>query len=70
MMIDRRTFIVGTSLAAVAPTSALSLMQLPSAAPTAGEVVLMIDGWSVQSEAGPGDQVWVRIGQGWRAAWR
>lgn len=70
MMIDRRTFVVGTSLAAVAPTSALSLMQLPSAAPTPGGVVLMIDGWSVPSEDGRDDQVWVRIGHGWRTAWR
>jgi hypothetical protein len=70
MTIDRRTFIVGTSLAAVTPTSSLSLMQLPSAAPTASGVVFMIDGWSTQSETGPDDQVWVRIGHGWRVAWR
>lgn len=70
MMIDRRTFIVGTGLAAVMPTSALSLTQLPSAAPTPNGVVLMIDGWSVPSEANPGDQVWMRIGHGWRTAWR
>ena len=70
MMIDRRTFVVGTSLAAVMPPSALALMQLPSAAPPAGGVVLMIDGWSVPSEAGPDDQVWLRIGHGWRTAWR
>jgi hypothetical protein len=70
MMIDRRTFIVGTGLAAVMPTSALSLMQLPSDAPTPSGVVFMIDGWSVPSETGPDDQVWVRIGHGWRTAWR
>ena len=70
MMIDRRTFIVGTGLAAVMPTSALALTQLPSAAPPPGGVVFMIDGWSVPGDAGPGDQVWMRIGHGWRTAWR
>ena len=70
MMIDRRAFIVGTGLAAVMPTSALALMQPPSAASPPGGVVFMIDGWSSRSEDGPDDQVWVRIGHGWRAAWR
>jgi hypothetical protein len=70
MMIDRRTFIVGTGLAAVVPASALSLVQRPSAEPTPSGVAFMIDGWSVRSETDHEDQVWVRIGHGWRAAWR
>jgi len=70
MMIDRRTFVVGTSLAAVMPTSALALMQPPSVAPPLGGVVFMIDGWSVPSEASPDGEMWLRIGHGWRTAWR
>ena len=75
MMIDRRTFVAGTALVAVAPTLGLLPTQAgpsvaaPSAA-TAARIVFMIEGWSVQDERTTADQVWIRIGRSWRTAWR
>ena len=69
MMIDRRAFVVGAGLAAVTPAFALSLPQLPPTATNASAPVLMIVGWSTQDDD-PADQVWLRVGHGWRTAWR
>ena len=70
MTIDRREFVVGAALAAVAPT--LALLQSPSAAPatTVGRVAFMIDGWNALDDGGAGEQLWIRVGHSWRAAWR
>jgi hypothetical protein len=70
MTIDRRAFVAGTALLAVAP--ACGLLQLDAAVNLADvrSPVLMIDGWSVQGDSDPGDQVWIKIGHGWRTAWR
>ena len=70
MMIDRRAFVAGSALVAVAP--ACGLLPLNAAADVTDErsPVLMIDGWSPQDDSDPGNQVWIRIGHGWRTAWR
>ena len=70
MMIDRRTFVAGTALVAVAP--ACGLLPLGAAAqPTdAIQPVLMIDGWSAEDDGDPGNQIWMKVGHGWRTAWR
>jgi hypothetical protein len=70
MMIDRRAFVAGTAALAVAPACGLLP---PDAAASVADVrspVLMIDGWSVQDDSDPGDQVWIKVGHGWRTAWR
>lgn len=70
MMIDRRRFVAGAGLAAVTPAIALSLPQ-PSPAPaTAIAPVLMIAGWSNPDDGDTAEQVWLRVGHGWRTAWR
>jgi hypothetical protein len=70
MLIDRRTFVAGTALVAVAP--ALQLLPAEAASPVTEPTapVLMIDGWSTQDDSGNDAQVWIRVGHGWRTAWR
>jgi hypothetical protein len=80
MMIDRRAFIInGATLLAAAPALAV-LLPGPSIAQTplltrAGadenSVLFKIDGWDAYgAEASNGNEVWLRIDQSWRAAWR
>jgi len=72
-MIDRRTFVAGTALLAVAPVVAPTLETLPSpASASAAEsrLVFMIDGWSIPGDRATGEEVWIRIGHAWRTAWR
>ena len=75
MMIDRRAFVAGTALVAVAPTLGLLPTQAgpsvaaPSAA-TAARIVFMIEGWSAQDDSTKDDQLWVRVDRSWRTAWR
>jgi len=67
MMIDRRVFVAGTALVAAAP--AFRLIPMDAAASVADAVpVLVIDGWSTPDDSG--GQVWMRVGHGWRTAWR
>lgn len=70
MMIDRRTFVAGAASIALAP--ALDLLPVPPPTPEtpAGQLVLMIDGWSVPTENSTSDAVWIRIGHTWRTVWR
>ena len=71
MMIDRRSFVGGAALAVIAP--ALPLLPPNLTRPAAVEMTspaLMIDGWSVQGDAGADNQVWIRVGHGWRTTWR
>ena len=69
MIIDRRAFVAGTALLAAAP--AFRLMPMDAAASVADAVpVLMIDGWSAPDDGDPGNQIWMRVGHGWRTAWR
>lgn len=69
-MIDRRTFVAGATLAAVAPTLALLPAPPPTPATDSGRLVLKIDGWSLLEEGTPADAAWIRIGHSWRTAWR
>lgn len=68
MILDRRTFIVGTG--AVAMTPALSLWPLPARAPDVGQVEFMIDGWSMDDGNASPDRVWIKLDRAWRTAWR
>ena len=82
MMIDRRTFILGTELiaAAPAPVSTLprrlvarphSLLRLPADATAVDSPVFMIKGWShpEDTKEGAGDVVWISVSQSWKTAW-
>jgi hypothetical protein len=69
MMIDRRTFIVGTSLAAITPGPRALPLNVAAMASDDLQPVLMIDGWSRRDDSPADNQVWMRIGYGWRTAW-
>lgn len=73
-MIDRRTLIAGAGIAAITPvfSPALDLFDspLPPQAPSIPRPVFMIQGWSVPSDSGTADEVWIRVGHSWRTAWR
>jgi hypothetical protein len=68
MTIDRRNFVTGAALTALAPTLTLLPASPPALAVEVAPPVILIDGWSVadQSEAA----VWLRVGRTWTAAWR
>jgi len=64
MIVDRRVFVAGAALVAVAP----ALRLLPADA-AIQQPAFMISGWS--EEVGSVDnQVWLRVGLGWKSAWR
>ena len=69
-MIVDRVFVAGAALAAFTPP--LWVLLSEAAVPESGAIqqpALMISGWSV--ETGSVDsQVWMRVGLGWRTAWR
>jgi hypothetical protein len=70
MIIDRRVFVAGAALAALTP--ALRLLPSEAAVPESGlaqQPALMISGWSVENGSCD-NQVWMRVGLGWRTAWR
>jgi hypothetical protein len=70
MMVDRRAFVAGAALAAVTP--ALRLLPADSAVGQTTAIqpsVIMISGWSVPDDSNL-DQVWMRVGHGWKTAWR
>jgi len=71
MIVDRRTFIAGVAVVAVAPVAQL----LPSsfAAPAFAVVeppVLKISGWSAADALVPENGLWLSVGFGWKTAWR
>jgi hypothetical protein len=70
MMIDRRDFIAGVAVAAVAPTLPLLSDLPPALAAEARPLVLMINGWSVPDESAGADVAWITISHSWRTAWR
>ena len=70
MIVDRRVFVAGAALAAFAP--ALQLLPSEAAVSEADAIqqtALMITGWSVESGF-VDNQVWLRVGLGWKTAWR
>jgi hypothetical protein len=71
MTVDRRAFVAGVALASIAP--ALRVLPAGAAVPILNDVVqpsFMISGWSRQDNPNPDDQVWLRVGHGWRIDWR
>ena len=82
MRIGRRTFILGTGLAAAAPAFAdlLAFARTYASPPPPSSpednLVFKIDGWSVRDDVTPdgappkSDEVWISINQSWRIAWR
>jgi hypothetical protein len=70
MMIDRRDFVAGVAVAAVAPTLPLLSDLRPALAAELRPLVLMIDGWSAPDERTGADVAWIRINRSWRTAWR
>ena len=80
MMIDRRTFMIqGATLFATAPTLAIllsgsSTAQTPlvtGAGADENPIVFKIDGWDgCDEDTANGNEVWLRMSQSWRVAWR
>lgn len=70
MTIDRRGFVTGVALTAVAPTLTL----LPASSPTLptelGPASLMIEGWSIPCESDAAAALWIRVDRSWRTTWR
>jgi hypothetical protein len=70
MIVDRRVFVAGAAAAAVAP--ALRILPAEAAVPEAAAIaqpVFMISGWS-EAVGSVDNQVWLRVGLGWKTAWR
>jgi hypothetical protein len=70
MIVDRRVFVAGAALVAFTP--ALRLLPSEAAVPESVAIqqpALMISGWSVESGS-VDNQVWMRVGLGWKTAWR
>ena len=70
MMIDRRKFVSGTTLVAVAPTLSLLPVALPTPAAQTNRLVMKIDGWSTPGQRGTDEEVWITVDRSWRTAWR
>jgi hypothetical protein len=70
MTINRRTFVAGTALVAVAPALELVPLHIPGYPPTVKRLVFMIDGWSAQEDGDDADCMWIMVGRSWRTAWR
>lgn len=70
MIVDRRDFIVGAAAATLAP--ALQILPAGAAVPEAVAIeqpAFMISGWS-EAVGSVDNQVWLRVGLGWKTAWR
>jgi hypothetical protein len=70
MMINRRAVVAGVALTAIAPILDSSAQQPSAPASGANRVVFRIEGWSRHDADVTADEVWIRIGHGWRTAWR
>jgi hypothetical protein len=70
MTIDRRGFVTGAVLTAVAPTLTLLPASSPSLPTQLGPASLMIEGWSIPDESSAAAASWIRVGRSWRTAWR
>ena len=71
MIVDRRIFLAGVALAAVTP--AIQLLPSGFAEPELNEFeppVFKISGWSPADVLNPDNQLWMRVGLGWRTTWR
>ena len=70
MMINRRAVVAGVALTVIAPIPDSSARQPSAPAGGANRVVFRIDGWSRHDADANVDEAWIRIGHGWRTAWR
>jgi hypothetical protein len=70
MTVDRRTFLAGAALVAVAPAMEISVRNVPKQPANSKRIAFMIDGWSSQDDNVAADQLWFRVGRSWRTAWR
>jgi hypothetical protein len=70
MIIDRRDFIAGAALVAVAPPLQLLPTQLSQPVMNLSYPVFTIDGWSVKDSSDATSQVWIRVDRSWQVAWR
>jgi hypothetical protein len=70
VMIDRREFMSGTALVALAPTLSLLPVVLPTPAAETNRLVMKIYGWSTPGQSGTDEEVWIRVNRSWRTAWR
>ena len=74
-MIDRRDFMVGTALVAIAPPLELLPPHVPLRDTHLGRPTFMINGWSAPQAEGDNadaasDQIWITVDRSWRTAWR
>ena len=74
-MIDRRDFMVGTALVAIAPPLELLPTHVPLRDTRLGRPTFMINGWSTSRAEGDNadaasDQIWIIVDRSWRTAWR
>jgi hypothetical protein len=80
MTLDRRTFILqGATLLAVSPSlgmiapgvSAAQIPPIPQSDTHANSIRFQIDGWDrCETDVPNPDEVWLRLNQSWRVAWR
>ena len=70
MMIDRRTFVAGAAVVAVMPVCGVLPPSAAAHLTDATQFVLSVDGWSAEDDGDSGDRVWIKVGHGWRTAWR
>jgi len=70
MTIDRRDFVTGVALTAVAPALSLLPASPPIDAAEFNPLIMMIEGWSIDEGDEAADRVWIRLDRSWRAAWR
>ena len=70
MQINRRVFVAGAAMAAVVPIPKLPAQPSPPSVAAMGRAVFLIDGWSKPVNETTVDQLWIRIGAGWRTSWR
>ena len=69
MILDRRAFIVGTGIVAMAPTLELLPLRALARAVEVDQVAFMIEGWSRDEGSASPDRLWLRLDRSWRAAW-
>lgn len=70
MMIDRRTFVSGTAVLAVAPALNLAPVLLQERKGQARQLVIKIEGWNEPRRSGADEEVWISLDRSWRTAWR
>jgi hypothetical protein len=70
MTLDRRAFIVGTGIVAIAPVGELWPLPAPARAADVRQVEFMIEGWNMDDGSAAPNRVWIRLDRSWRTAWR